>query len=216
MVLEIGDSLGNDLGWGLARQLGATRGLTLVQRDKSSSGLSNSWFYDWPTRLAGYLAQYHPNLVVVCLGANDQQGMRVNGSGVQFNTPAWRVAYAEQIHRVVSLATRAGSYVLWVGLPVMGPNGYRQGTAVLNTLYAKVASAVPGVAYLPSWNVFATANGAYRAAARVNGVLSVLRQPDGIHFTLVGENVFSTFLTYQLRTIYHVALLPAAPVAITG
>ena len=59
-VLEIGDSLGNDLGWGLTRHLAATSGLNLVQVDKSSTGLSNSWFYDWPDHLAAYLHQYHP------------------------------------------------------------------------------------------------------------------------------------------------------------
>ena len=55
-VLEIGDSLGNDLGWGLARELGGERGLTLVQADRSSTGLVTTWFYDWPRHLAPFSA----------------------------------------------------------------------------------------------------------------------------------------------------------------
>src|SRR5438270_8423849 len=38
-ILEIGDSLGNDLGWGLTRHLAAGTGLSLVQLDRSATGL---------------------------------------------------------------------------------------------------------------------------------------------------------------------------------
>jgi hypothetical protein len=34
-ILEIGDSLGNDLGWGIAREVVKPRGLRLIQLDKS-------------------------------------------------------------------------------------------------------------------------------------------------------------------------------------
>jgi hypothetical protein len=50
-VLEIGDSLGNDLGWGLARELPSGSSLKLVQLDKSSTGLANAGDYDSPTEL---------------------------------------------------------------------------------------------------------------------------------------------------------------------
>ena len=44
-ILEIGDSLGSDLGWGLTRHLSAASGLHLVQLDTPSTGLANSWFF---------------------------------------------------------------------------------------------------------------------------------------------------------------------------
>ena len=46
-VLEIGDSLGNDLGWGLARELPTGSSVNLVQLDKSATGLANTGYYDW-------------------------------------------------------------------------------------------------------------------------------------------------------------------------
>src|ERR1035438_2632770 len=78
-VLEIGDSLGNDLGWGIARQLGHNHEVRLVQADKSSSGLLTPWFYDWPQKEKVLLAQYKPQLVIITFGANDDQNLRVNG-----------------------------------------------------------------------------------------------------------------------------------------
>ena len=65
-VLEIGDSLGNDLGWGLSRELASTHALKLVQKDKSASGLVTAWFYNWPHHLKTLLKQYHPDLLIVC------------------------------------------------------------------------------------------------------------------------------------------------------
>src|SRR5271170_5768505 len=50
-LLEIGDSLGDDLEYGLRHELKRTPGLKLIQRNKTSTGLSASWFYNWPAHL---------------------------------------------------------------------------------------------------------------------------------------------------------------------
>jgi hypothetical protein len=215
VVLEVGDSLGNDLGWGLAREASATRGLVLVQRDLSSSGLVTQWFYDWPRHLKAYLAQYHPQLVIMTFGANDEQGMVLKGHVAAFGSSAWREAYAARVRQMVTLATKSGSFVLWVGLPVMEPTQYRQGASILNSLYARAATKVPGMTFLPTWNLLATRAGEFRNAAWVNGAPSVLRQPDGIHLTVVGENVLATYVAQQIAAVYHVAIAPAAFMAIS-
>ena len=215
VVLEIGDSLGNDLGWGLARELHATPGLTLVQLDKSSSGLANGWFFDWPSHLRAALAQYRPNLVIVCLGGNDEQAMKINGRSTAFATPAWIHTYTAMVHQIVAASTAAGSFVLWVGMPIMGPAGYRQGMTVLNSVYAKVAGRTPGSAFLPTWSLFADARGQFAATGRVGGTVTVLRSPDGIHFSYVGEQIIATFVARALAAIYHVHVVPDAPMIIT-
>ena len=214
-VLEIGDSLGNDLGWGLARELASTHALKLVQKDKSASGLVTSWFYNWHQHLKTLLKQYHPDLVIVCVGADDEQGMKVGGNVYGFDSPPWRARYSALIRQIDTMITQSGSYVLWVGLPVMAPNIYSQGIATLNSLYRSVATTIPGVTYLPSWALFANARGQYEKAASVNHVTTLLREPDGIHLSYVGENVFATFVTNEIATIYHVALKPSQPDYIT-
>ena len=215
-VLQIGDSLGNDLGWGLTRELSSSHALKLVQKDVSASGLVASWFYNWPQHLKTLLAQYHPDLVVVSFGGDDEQGLAYKGHSYGFNTPPWRARYASLIRTVDTMSTHAGSYVLWVGLPITMPTSYRAGAAALNTLYQSVAATVPGVTYLPTWNVFANAKGQYQNAAPVNHVRTLLREADGIHFSYVGENVFATFVANEIASIYHVRLVPSRPALITG
>ena len=204
------------MGWGLARELASTRALKLVQKDQSASGLVASWFYNWPQHLRALLAQYHPDLLIVCVGGDDEQAIKVNGHVYGFDSPQWRAKYTAVIRKIDTTATKVGSYVLWVGLPVMAPNGYREGAVALNSLYRSVAITVPGVTYLPSWSLFANAQGQFQNAAPVNHVRSVLREPDGIHFSLVGENVFATFVANEIATIYRVTIKPSHPALITN
>ena len=53
-------------------------------------------------------------------------------------------------------------------------------------------SCPPGTCWPPQ-------GGQFRDAAWVNGAPSVLRQPDGIHFTVVGENVLATYVAQRDR-----------------
>lgn len=213
-VLEVGDSLGNDLGWGLAREVTSSSGLDLVQKDKSASGLVASWFYNWPQHLKTFLAQYHPDLVIVCVGGDDQQGLVVNGHADGFGSPQWLARYRVLVRHVDTMITQSNSYVLWVGLPVMQPPLYNRGAAQLNTVYRSVGGTVPGVTFLPLWDEFANAQGQYESSAVVNRVSTLLRASDGIHFSYEGENVLGTFVVNEIASSYHVRVAPIQPALI--
>ena len=215
-VLEIGDSLGNDLGWGLERQLAGYPWLDLEQEDRSSSGLSNSWFFDWPSHLSADLDRYHPNIVIVLLGGNDQQSYYVHGVYEAVGTTAWQATYRHYVRQIVDLARAARAQVLWVGLPVMQPSFYSQGAAMLNSQFRAALRHVPGTAFVPTWNLFATPTGAFRPSARVNGVVQTLRSSDGIHFSEAGEDVLSTYVLTQMSALFHLPLRAAAPAVITS
>ena len=214
-VLEIGDSIGADLGWGLSRELAGLPGLSQVMKDKSATGLAAAWYYDWARQLTAMVARHHPDLVVVCMGGDDEQALAINGRSYDFNTPAWRARYASLVRRIDLIATRAGSYVLWIGLPIMQPNLYRAGVVALNGIYQTVSHGVPGVTFLSTWRLFENAQGHYRQGASVNHVAAALRASDGIHFSVVGENVFATYVAEHLAQTYHVHIVPVAPAYIT-
>ena len=143
-ILEIGDSLGTDLGGGLFHQLSKSPKVRLILESKSSTGLSNSGFYNWPRHLRSFLSEYHPQLTIVLLGSNDEQGTIANGRAVQFDTPAWKAQYAKDVAAMMNEATEANSAVLWIGMPIMYPNGYRQGMQVINSIFEKVAKEKKG------------------------------------------------------------------------
>ncbi len=59
-VLEIGDSLGIDLGWGMQWALQSYPNVTLLQAAKGDSGLANVGFYNWPAALQAALKATTP------------------------------------------------------------------------------------------------------------------------------------------------------------
>lgn len=210
-LLEIGDSLGDDLEYGIRHELQSTPGLKLIQRNKTSTGLSASWFYNWPAHLKTFLHDYHPNLVVIMFGANDEQALAVGGVSQPFGSPKWRSAYIARVQKIDRMVTKAGAYAFWVGLPIAAPKSYSQGLRALNAIYTQVAKSTPGVTFQPMWHLLATKGGNYRGGADVNNVQSALRLSDGIHFTSTGELVIGTFVARQLATVYNVNLRPEEP-----
>ncbi len=215
-VLEIGDSLGNDLGWGLQREVAPDSGLRLIQLDKSSTGLANSGFYNWPVELASDLRAYHPQLVLISLGGNDEQGLYANGEAVQFPTGAWQAAYTERVRELVGEATASGAYVLWVSMPNMQQPTYGQGMQLLNSIYRQAVTSEPNATFVQTWQLFSNPQGAFQATAMVNGDSVTLRSTDGIHYSYTGENVLATYVLREMALVYHVQLAPTNPQQITS
>jgi hypothetical protein len=210
-LLEIGDSLGDDLEYGIRHELQLTPGLKLIQRNKVSTGLSASWFYNWPAHLKTQLRDHHPNLVIIMFGANDEQALKVGGESAPFGSPEWRSAYIARVRQIDRMITKSGAYAFWVGLPIAAPKSYSQGLRALNAIYRQVATSTPGVTFQPMWRLLATKGGNYRGGAVVNNVQSALRVSDGIHFTSTGELVIGTFIARQLSVVYDVNLRPEEP-----
>jgi hypothetical protein len=184
--------------------------------DKSSTGLANSWYFNWPVNLADDLAQYHPQLVIVCLGGNDEQNMTVNGNVVSFGSTAWEHDYLDYVREIVNEATDSGAYVLWIGMPIMQPYSYNQGMMILNSLFQEGVTSEPNATFVPMWPVFANPEGQFESQASVNGSEASLRAPDGIHFSFTGEDVFATYVMREMARVYHVALAPTDPAVITS
>lgn len=214
-VLEIGDSLGEDLGIGLSQVLAPSSGLNLVMLDKDATGLANSWYYDWPVHLVADLTRYRPQLVIVMLGGNDQQGMVVNGRALAFGTAAWKTAYLSEIHTIIADARSAGAYVLWVGLPIMQSVSYSNGCALIDSLDRQAATEAAGATFIPTWSLFSNPDGQFESTAAVNGIETTLRASDGIHFSPSGWDVLATAVVRTMAPIYHVRLVPASPSVIT-
>ena len=214
-ILLIGDSLGNNLAYGMISQLTNQTTLTFTRKAKASTGLSNPWFYNWHTNLATFLKTYKPNMVIVFLGANDRQDYVINGVRQVFGTEAWKKTYRANITKIASAATKSGAYVLWVGMPIMKPYNYAKGITLIDAQFALAVPTVPGASYLATRAYTADASGAYREGAMVNGRYAQIRGEDGIHFTAIGQQVMATYVINSITRIFHVKLSPVNPRYIT-
>ncbi|HYA44446.1 MAG TPA: DUF459 domain-containing protein [Acidimicrobiales bacterium] len=201
VVLEIGDSLGIDLSWGLSADL-AQAGDSFVNETVGDTGLAEPGYFNWPAHLAADLARYHPDVVIVFLGANDVESYYTGGAFEQFGTAAWASVYGERVAEIMESATAAGARVLWVGVPVMSRPTFSNEIARINTVFQAQAAAHPGVVYFPSWGVLAGPERQYEAwAPTPQGGTVVLRDPDGIHLTAGGAGVLAGAVLARLRSL---------------
>lgn len=214
-VLLIGDSLGNNLAYGMIPQLDNAKTLTFTRTAKASTGLSNPWFYNWHTNLAAFLKTYSPNLVIVMIGANDRQDYVINGVRQVFGSDAWKQTYRSNITKIITASTKSGAYVLWVGLPIMKPYNYAKGETLIDQQFALTVPKSAGATYLATRAYTADASGNYRRDAYVNGVLSQIRGDDGIHFSTLGQSVIATYVINAIVRTYKVEVPPKAGKYIT-
>jgi len=208
-VLSMGDSLGIELGWGLQSEFANAPWITLEEVGKVSTGLSNSWFYNWPVELQHFLALYHPNVVVAFLGANDVRNIYAGNQLALFGSSTWHRAYSALVLQLVRETRAAHATLVWVGLPIMQPTPYGQGIHAINDTVAAALRGQPGTAFIDTEPVLASPAGAFQSSGTVNGVSQTLRSGDGIHMSPVGENVVATYVDQQLALLLHVGLTPA-------
>lgn len=211
-VLEIGDSLGIDLGDQLQAQLDATGLATTTVAAMGDTGLANLSYYDWPAQLVPLLATDHPQLVVVFLGANDDQGLYVDGTAAEPGTATWAAAYGQRVDAVLREATDTGARVVWVGMPPMANADLNAAMAVEDTIYAHETDAFPGTVYVASAPVLGGASGQYETAGTDgSGQPVVLRTPDGVHLTPAGAGLLAAAVIDAVDSRWHLSLVSPTP-----
>ncbi|MDA8290241.1 MAG: DUF459 domain-containing protein [Actinomycetota bacterium] len=209
-ILDIGDSIGEDLGIGLANVLAGAPHVTVIQASVGDTGLANIGYYDWLAELPREIARYHPEVVVVMLGGNDAQSFAVGSSIAELGTAEWSRVYSQRVGQLMSEATASGARVLWVGMPIMGPTSGLSNTDMAreNSIYAAQARSHPGVTFASTWKLFEDPSGQYSTYLEVPGSgLVQVRDSDEIHIDPPGgTNLVATYAVHEMERTWHVSL----------
>jgi hypothetical protein len=207
-ILDIGDSLGEDLGLGLGYTLGTNRLVKVIQAAHGDSGLARPDYYNWPAVLAADLRQYHPQVVTILIGGNDAQNFLVNGEPVLFGTTQWHAIYSQRVALMMRETIAAGAKMLWVGLPIMRDPSFGASMKMLNAIYKVQAARHPGVVFFPTWSLFSNAEGHYSAyLTNSSGQTVLARDDDGIHIAPPGGcDIIAVAATREIEKIWHVHL----------
>ncbi len=207
-ILQVGDSIGEDLGLGLADVIGTDPRVHLLQDAVGDTGLSNMSYFDWPATLEQEIRQVHPQLVVVMLGGNDWQGFLTNGQPAELDTHLWVSVYTHRVDQMMAEATAAGAHVLWVGLPVMSDPSYSSHMAFLNSIYRQQARRYPGVVFIGTWKLFSNSSGRYSEyLPDKSGNLIEVRDDDGVHIDPPGgTDLLGSYVLNRIEGTWHIKL----------
>jgi len=202
-VLIVGDSLGIDMGEGLAGRLAANGAFVSRLDARVSTGLARPDYFNWPAQVARDLNGFRPDVVVAMFGVNDGQSLLVNGRQLSVGSAAWRAAYGRRAAQMMGLVTANGRPLIWVGVPPMASRILSQNMQTIDAIVRAQAHAQPGVVFVDSWSLFANAQGHYSAYLRnASGREDLVRTPDGIHLTPAGDDRLATAVYQAMSTLW--------------
>ncbi len=198
-ILVVGDYVGGGLAWGLEQELADETKLAVVDRSNSGSGLIRPDFYDWNKSLPEILNREKPDIVIVALGSNDRQQLRVGNERFAIRSDEWEKGYLARVDGLVETLKVYGRPFFWVGAPPVRNEAISADMAYLNGLF-KAHVEAGGGSFVDIWNGFADANGAFISAGPdAEGQVRPLRTGDGINFTRAGRVKLGFFVQRDLR-----------------
>jgi hypothetical protein len=187
-ILVLGDAIGGGMGAGLQRVSEADGTYQVSLRFNEESGLARPEVYDWAATLPKILASNSYDVIVVMIGANDRQPIRVGDTRHAFGSPAWRDAYAANIDALLDLLAGSGARVIWVSQPPMQDPDYDEALKAISALQRERVEA-RGLTFLDIRGGLLNPDGSFAETAQDDaGDVVRIRGRDGVTFFKAGNN----------------------------
>jgi uncharacterized protein len=211
-VLVIGDFMAGAVAEGLVEAFEDNASVVIVDKANGSSGLARDDFYNWPQNAGPMISEFKPSAVIVMLGINDRQQMRVGEGRESVGTPVWNGEYTKRVGEMAD-ALKAGSVpVIWVGQPALRSTQMTASMIAFNDLYRKNTERVGGT-FVDIWDGFVDEAGVFQQSGPdMNGLPARLRGSDGISLSKAGKRKAAFFIEKPLNQI--LGITQSAPVAL--
>ena len=190
-VAVVGDSVANDLKRGLEDMFEGKPHVRVLDQTRFATGLVRTEYFNWNAKVREFLKHENPDAIVVVIGGNDRQPIRVNDRRLDPLSRPWLAEYEKRVAHFMDTVKRSRAKIYWVGLPAVRPDKLTAAYRVMNGAYRRQAVA-HGFAYIDIWDKFLTPDGAYSSFGQsLEGVKRQIRKDDGMHFTEAGRLLFA-------------------------
>ncbi|MDH6233494.1 hypothetical protein M2281_004105 [Mesorhizobium soli] len=207
-VLVIGDFMGSGIAEGLTTVYAANPKVKVVDRSKGSSGFVRDDYYDWPKQVGTLIDTEKPAVVVVMLGSNDRQQMRVGNASEAPRTENWDKEYDSRAKALAKAIADKKVPFIWVGTPAFKFSKMTTDMLAFNDVYRAAAEGA-GAEFIDVWDGFVDENGTFVATGPdVDGQPVRLRSDDGINFTKAGKRKLAFYAEKPLNKILGVTNMP--------
>jgi hypothetical protein len=210
-MLATGDSEIQELDGMLASDL-APEWVEVTGEAHISTGISKPFMFDWVKHAAAQAARLHPDITVMFIGANDgfalptgsgKPGSKTGGgvgSIAYCCGQPWVDAFAKRAETMMASYLRGGAgRVYWFTLPTPRNPAAQPVFRAIDRAYAIAAARFPyGVELIDLVPVF-TPGGRYQQDMSYEGRTVDVREPDGYHLSLAGDEIAAGILLGRLR-----------------
>lgn len=200
-VLVVGDFVASGLAEGLDAAFAENTGVRIVVRGNGSSGLVRDDVYNWPEQIKSLIETEKPAAVVVMLGSNDRQQMRVDDVREQPRSENWTKEYERRTDALGKAIASTKVPYLWVGMPPFRAAKMTSDMLAFNDIYRSTAESHGGE-FVDVWDGFVDENGAFVISGPdINGQAARLRTNDGINVSKAGKRKLAFYAEKPLLKI---------------
>ncbi len=200
-ILVIGDFMASGLSEGLVSAYSQNPNFKVIDRSNGSSGFVRNDFHDWPTEVKALIEAEKPVAVVVMLGTNDRQQMKVGTVREAPLTDNWTKEYQLRTDALAAAMKERGVPFVWVGLPAFKSTKVNSSLLAFNDIYRKSTESAGG-AFVDIWDGFVDENGAFvMNGPDMNGQPVRLRGSDGISLSKPGKRKVAFYVEKPLNKL---------------
>lgn len=198
VVLVVGDFMAGGLAEGLTTVFAENPEIKVVEKARGSSGFVRDDVFNWPAEIKGLIETEKAAAVVVMLGTNDRQQLRVGETREQPLTEGWINEYRARTLTFAAAVAETKVPLVWVGLPAFKQKKMLSDILAFNDIYRQSAEDAGG-AFVDIWDGFVDENGAYvTTGPDINGQPVRLRSDDGINLSRAGKRKVAFYVEKSL------------------
>jgi uncharacterized protein len=196
-----GDSLAAGPSWAVFLDATATGVIKPQAEYQVGTGLVRNEFWDWPKHMDAVVRARNPQISIFMVGANDDQGIDVNGTSVRPPDQAWVDEYRRRVDGLMETLTAGGRKLIWIGMPPMRDTVYSQSMGLVDQIFQEESAKHRRVTYIDAWTLFSAPGspGTYaQYLPNESGQSTNMRLDDGIHLNVEGSQYLSRTVMAQL------------------
>lgn len=200
-VLVIGDFVADGIAEGLETAFAEVANVRIETRTNGSSGLVRDDFYDWQSEIGAIIEEVKPDIIVVQLGSNDRQVLRLEGATRQVRSDVWTQEYQRRVEAFADAIRATNTLAVWVGAPPYKFATMSADILAFNEIYRTAIEARQGY-FVDVWDGFVTEAGGFsESGSDIKGQTVRLRASDGINFTKAGKRKLAFYVERQLKLL---------------
>ncbi len=201
VVLVVGDFVGASVAEGIVAMFATDPRVRVVDRTNGSSGFVRADHYDWIDRIDDLIAAEKPAAVVMAIGANDRQTMRIGDRREPVRSNAWSREYLARAATFASMVVADDVPLVWVGTPPFKSARANSDMLALNEIFRKTADDSGGE-FVDVWDGFVDEAGTFvTTGPDIAGQPVRLRASDGINLTDAGKRKLAFYAEKPLRRL---------------
>lgn len=195
-----GDSFGDGIHAALYKQLPSDQNFEVHKYSHPATGFTRYRTTNLLDDTRAKLDAQPLDIAVMSFGANDMQGIYLDGRGAEFMSDRWKEIVTQRVTEIVELLRARGAAVYWVGLPRMREAEYDRNVQQMNAFYVERMRAL-NVPYVDTVPASVDEHGAYAPYLMdpLKGERINARTNDGIHMTIPGYYLLTRGLAEQIR-----------------